>query len=187
MKSIFNVLKIKARTSLKRFLHVEVLEERVAADYLKIEKLENEIFDLEAKTERLQAELDECAGKLSRLDDSFYNLDDNLCRLDGRIDDLEEEGYTIENRFDNCVSYDDLDDLPRHEDIPTFNGIREVIHEELDNLPKSDIANVISTEDQLSVERLVTGIVRSEIATYNQYLLECTKVMGDHLESKSFD
>ena len=178
MKRIFNVLKIKVRTSLKRFLHVEVLEERVAADYLKIEKLENEVFDLEAKAERLQAELDESESKLSRLDDLYNNMEYDVSRNSENIDELEEEGYS---------TFEKIADLPSYEDIPTNSDIREVVQEELENLPKSDIANVISTEDQLSVERLVTGIVRSEIATYNQYLLECTKVMGDHLESKSFD
>mgnify|MGYP001083864082 CR=1 FL=1 len=120
-----------------------------------IQELQDSIEILQGNIESTEMDVSELRDECSRLDDDF-------------------------NEYSFGQMYNELEDLKdemRELEIPTESDIRDIIQYEIENMPKEisaeeELDNIMSSEDQLSLERLVRDISRDEILGYNAFIIE---------------
>lgn len=138
------------------------------------------------KVDYLSTELNEAKGQI-------LSLEKDISGIHNEQFDIKETVNTNEYDIDNLKSDLENHNIPylweitdenksfiRDIEIPDEYHIREIIKLELDALKSTNDPEQISGADSLSNERLITAIVRSEIAQYNKFIVEA-------LDEKSFD
>jgi len=129
---------------------------------LKVDYQSQCIQELQDSIEILQGKIDSTEMDVSGLTDECSRLEDEL------------NEYSIGNMYNEL---EDLKDEMRELEIPTESDIRDIIHYEIENMPKEtsaeeELENIMSSEDQLSLERLIRDISRDEILGYNAFIIE---------------
>lgn len=120
---------------------------------------------------------------IQELQDSLEILQGNLEATEMDVSELRDECSRLEdelNEYSLGQMYNELEDLKdemRELDVPTESDIRDIIHYEIENMPKEtsaeeELENIMSSEDQLSLERLIRDISRDEILGYNSFVIE---------------
>lgn len=156
---------------------------------LKIDYLSSMVQELQKENKKLLADI--------------YHLENSIDNVLQKANDNEEEISELEYKHDNLKDsfeewnfdymYEKIDELDRNFsdiEIPLESDIREVFYNEWEairNKGAQSIEDEISTENELSTERLITGIVRSEIAEYNEYMAKAIGVFQEYLSDKSLD
>lgn len=135
------------------------------------------------KVDYLSTELKEAKEKIECLDEEMKSIYDRHESLSRDVSIIEETTDNLESDIQNHnlgfmweVIDENKENLSEIE-VPTEHDIREIVKMELDEL-KADSEPI--PDDGVSNERLITGIVRSEISQYNKFIV-------DALNNKSFD
>ena len=137
------------------------------------------------KVDYLSTELNEAKEKILNLErdlSSVYNVQSDL-KTD--ISMNEDEIDSIKGSLEeHSLPYlweivDDNKDFIKNLEVLDNYHVRDIVKQELEAL-KSIEGVEVAEEDSVSNERLITGIVRSEIAGYNEFIVNA-------LNEKSFD
>lgn len=137
------------------------------------------------KVDYLSTELNEAKEKILKLEQdisSIYNVQSDL-KTDVSMN--EDEIDSIKGSLEeHSLPYlweivDENKDFIKNLEVLDENHIREIIKQELEALQSTEGIEMVE-EDSVSNERLITGIVRSEIAEYNEFIINA-------LSDKSFD
>ena len=137
------------------------------------------------KVDYLSTELNEAKEKILKLEQdisSIYNVQSDM-RTD--ISMNEDEIDTIKGSLEeHSLPYlweivDENKDFIKNLEVLDEYHVRDIIKQELEALQSAEGMEV-TEEDSVSNERLITGIVRSEIAEYNEFIINA-------LSDKSFD
>jgi hypothetical protein len=137
------------------------------------------------KVDYLSTELNEAKEKILKLEQdisSIYNVQSDM-KTD--ISMNEDEIDTIKGSLEeHSLPYlweivDENKDFIKNLEVLDEHHVRDIINQELEAL-KSTEGIEATEEDSVSNERLITGIVRSEIAEYNEFIINA-------LSDKSFD
>ncbi len=137
------------------------------------------------KVDYLSTELNEAKEKILKLEQdisSIYNVQSNM-RSD--ISMNEDEIDLIKgNLEEHSLPYlweivDENKDFIKNLEVLDDYHVRDIVNQELEALKSSEGVGV-TEGDSVSTERLITAIVRSEIAGYNQFIVNA-------LNEKSFD
>jgi hypothetical protein len=137
------------------------------------------------KVDYLSTELNEAKEKILKLEQdisSIYNVQSDL-KTDVSMN--EDEIDSIKGSLEeHSLPYlweivDENKDFIKNLEVLDENHIREIIKQELEALQSTEGIEMVE-EDSVSNERLITGIVRREIAEYNEFIINA-------LSDKSFD
>ena len=137
------------------------------------------------KVDYLSTELNEAKEKILKLEQdisSIYNVQSNM-RSD--ISMNEDEIDLIKgNLEEHSLPYlweivDENKDFIKNLEVLDDYHVRDIVNQELEALKSSEGVGV-TEGDSVSTERLITAIVRSEIAGYNEFIVNA-------LNEKSFD
>ena len=137
------------------------------------------------KVDYLSTELNEAKEKILKLEQdmsSIYNVQSDM-KTD--ISMNEDEIDTIKGSLEeHSLPYlweivDENKDFIKNLEVLDDYHVRDIVKQELEAL-KSTEGIEATEEDSVSNERLITGIVRSEIAEYNEFIINA-------LSDKSFD
>ena len=137
------------------------------------------------KVDYLSTELNEAKEKILKLEQdmsSIYNVQSDM-KTD--ISMNEDEIDTIKgNLEEHSLPYlweivDENKDFIKNLEVLDEHHVRDIINQELEALQSTEGIEA-TEEDSVSNERLITGIVRSEIAEYNEFIINA-------LSDKSFD
>lgn len=137
------------------------------------------------KVDYLSTELNEAKEKILNLErdlSSVYNVQSDLkTDISTNEDEIDSVKGSLE---ENSLPYlweivDENKDFIKNLEVLDDYHVRDIIKQELEALKSTE--GVGATEgDSVSTERLITGIVRSEIAGYNEFIVNA-------LNEKSFD
>ena len=137
------------------------------------------------KVDYLSTELNEAKEKILKLEQdmsSIYNVQSDM-KTD--ISMNEDEIDTIKGSLEeHSLPYlweivDENKDFIKNLEVLDEHHVRDIINQELEALQSTEGIEA-TEEDSVSNERLITGIVRSEIAEYNEFIINA-------LSDKSFD
>ena len=137
------------------------------------------------KVDYLSTELNEAKEKILKLEQdisSIYNVQSDM-KTD--ISMNEDEIDTIKGSLEeHSLPYlweivDENKDFIKNLEVLDEYHVRDIINQELEALQSTEGIEA-TEEDSVSNERLITGIVRSEIAEYNEFIINA-------LSDKSFD
>ncbi len=137
------------------------------------------------KVDYLSTELNEAKEKILKLEQdisSIYNVQSNM-RSD--ISMNEDEIDLIKgNLEEHSLPYlweivDENKDFIKNLEVLDDYHVRDIVNQELEALKSTEGVGV-TEGDSVSTERLITAIVRSEIAGYNEFIVNA-------LNEKSFD
>jgi chromosome segregation ATPase len=137
------------------------------------------------KVDYLSTELNEAKEKILKLEQdmsSIYNVQSDM-KTD--ISMNEDEIDTIKGSLEeHSLPYlweivDENKDFIKNLEVLDEHHVRDIINQELEALQSTEGIEA-TEEDIVSNERLITGIVRSEIAEYNEFIINA-------LSDKSFD
>lgn len=137
------------------------------------------------KVDYLSTELNEAKEKILNLErdlSSVYNVQSDLkTDISMNEDEIDSVKGSLE---ENSLPYlweivDENKDFIKNLEVLDDYHVRDIIKQELEAL-KSTEGVGLTEGDSVSTERLITGIVRSEIAGYNEFIVNA-------LNEKSFD
>lgn len=156
---------------------------------LKVDYLSSMVQELQKENKKLLADV-------YRLEQRIEDVLEKVVENEDEISDLENKHDNLKYEFEEAnVGYmwEKIDELDRNFsdlEIPLESDIREVFYNEWEairNKGAQSIEDEINTENELSTERVITGIVRSEIAEYNEYMAKAIGVFQEYLSDKSLD
>ena len=141
------------------------------------------------KVDYLSTELNEAKEKILKLEQdmsSIYNVQSDMkTDISMNEDEIDSVKSNIE---EHSLSYlweivDENKDFIKNLEVLDDYHVRDIIRQELEALKTTEDAGVTEENSKgwgVSTERLITGIVRSEIAGYNEFIVNA-------LNEKSFD
>ena len=146
----------------------------------------NRINYLLMKVDYLSTELHEAKEQIFKLEKDVSGIHDEQHETRETVSNNEYEIDSVKSDLENHnIPYlweivDNNKDYIKNLEVPDEYNIREIIKLELDALKGTNDSQETIGGDSISNERLITGIVRSEIAQYNKFIV-------DALNEKSFD
>lgn len=137
------------------------------------------------KVDYLSTELNEAKEKILKLEQDISSIYDSQSYIRTDVSMNEDEIDSIKGSLEeHSLPYlweivDENKDFIKNLEVLDENHIRDIIKQELEALQSTEGIEMVE-EDSVSNERLITGIVRSEIAEYNEFIINA-------LSDKSFD
>ena len=137
------------------------------------------------KVDYLSTELNEAKEKILKLEQDISSIYNVQSDMRSNISMNEDEIDLIKgNLEEHSLPYlweivDENKDFIKNLEVLDDYHVRDIVNQELEALKSSEGVGV-TEGDSVSTERLITAIVRSEIAGYNQFIVNA-------LNEKSFD
>lgn len=137
------------------------------------------------KVDYLSTELNEAKEKILKLEQDISSIYNVQSDMRSNISMNEDEIDSIKSSLEeHSLPYlweivDENKDFIKNLEVLDDYHVRDIVNQELEALKSSEGVGV-TEGDSVSTERLITAIVRSEIAGYNQFIVNA-------LNEKSFD
>lgn len=137
------------------------------------------------KVDYLSTELNEAKEKILKLEQDISSIYDSQSYIRTDVSMNEDEIDSIKGSLEeHSLPYlweivDENKDFIKNLEVLDEYHVRDIINQELEALQSTEGIEA-TEEDSVSNERLITGIVRSEIAEYNEFIINA-------LSDKSFD
>ena len=137
------------------------------------------------KVDYLSTELNEAKEKILKLEQDISSIYDSQSYIRTDVSMNEDEIDSIKSSLEeHSLPYlweivDENKDFIKNLEVLDDYHVRDIVNQELEALKSTEGVGV-TEGDSVSTERLITAIVRSEIAGYNEFIVNA-------LNEKSFD